>query len=291
VLLDRQIRLREHVANRQPSESSNFFTLLLKRIGYNLPPKRNAPKSNEREEMRKVSTLVGMTLFALASTSRAQAAAPAAPTATPPAADTAISPAPSAAPPAGATVETGASTGAQSESSPRKFQVGLSFLPMALGKYTYSDSFTTTASSDAYFAYGFALSAGYEVLPGLVVGLAPQVIFNVQPKPLESSNPAVAKEIDLLARVAYGFQVVDGISIYAEVLPGVSRISPSDESSPSDGLVLAFGAGCAMDLTGRYFVNLAGGYQMGFQSQSSGVHKMELRASYVRVAMGGGVRF
>jgi hypothetical protein len=30
---------------------------------------------------------------------------------------------------------------------------------------------------------------------------------------------------------------------------------------------------------------------MGFQSQSSGVHKMELRASYVRVAMGGGVRF
>jgi hypothetical protein len=30
---------------------------------------------------------------------------------------------------------------------------------------------------------------------------------------------------------------------------------------------------------------------MGFQNQAAGVHTLELRTKYVRVAMGGGVRF
>lgn len=162
---------------------------------------------------------------------------------------------------------------------------------MGMGTYTFSDTYTTTASSDAYFAYGFGLSAGYEVLPGLVVGIAPQVIFNVQPKPSDAAYPAVARQYDLMARVAYEYRMVDTISVYAEVLPGFSRIAPSDDSSPSSGLVLAFGAGCTMDMTDRFFVRIGGGYQMGFQSQTQGVHQMELRTKYVRAAMGGGVRF
>jgi Outer membrane protein beta-barrel domain len=242
--------------------------------------------------MRKVSTLVGLTLFALASTSRAQAA-PAAPTAAePPAGDTVTSPAPSAdenAPPPG--TATAASAPAQYESSPRKIQVGLAFLPMGMGRYTFSDTYTTTASSDAYFAYGLSLTVGYEVLPGLVVGVAPQVIFNVQPKPMEAANPAVAREYDLMARVAYVVRVASSVAFYAEVLPGFSRISPSDQASPASGLVLGFGAGCTMDLTDRFFVNVGGGYQIGFQSQTEGIHQMELRTKYARVTMGGGVKF
>ena len=162
---------------------------------------------------------------------------------------------------------------------------------MAQGKYTFSDTFTSTASSDAYFAYGFGLSAGYEVLPGLVVGLAPQVLLNVQPKPSDTIHPPAAKEYDLMVRIAYELRLADAITVYAEALPGYSRIAPSDDASPSSGLVLAIGAGCAMDLTERFFINLAGGYQMGFQSQSEGIHQLELRTKYVRVAMGGGVRF
>ena len=244
--------------------------------------------------MRKVSTLLGLTLFALASTTSAQEAAPAADTAAPPpgapAADSKPEPA-TATPPAGNAVQSPAPAAAQPAASRRKIQVGLSFLPMAAGKYTFSDTFTTTASTDAYFAAGVGLSVGYEVLPGLVVGVAPQVIFNVQPKPMDAANPAVAREYDLMARVAYGFRVGDTFSVYAEVLPGYSRIAPSDDTSPSDGLVLALGAGCTMDMTDRFFLNLGGGYQMGFQSQTTGVHQMELRTKYVRVAMGGGVKF
>jgi hypothetical protein len=162
---------------------------------------------------------------------------------------------------------------------------------MAVGKYTYSDTFTSTASAETYFAYGFGLSAGYEVLPGLVVGIAPQVLLNVQPKPSDTVHPPAAKEYDLMARIAYESRIVDTITVYAEVLPGFSRISPSDDTIESTGLVLAIGAGCAMDLDDRFFINLGGGYQMGFQSQTAGVHQMELRTKYVRVAMGGGVRF
>jgi hypothetical protein len=235
--------------------------------------------------MRKIATLVGLTLFALAGTARAQEAAPATATAAPPAGDAAVT----AAPPADVAAATPAP--AQPEASRKKIQVGLSFLPMAAGTYTYSDTFTSTASSETYFAYGIGLSAGYEVLPGLVVGIAPQAIFNVQPKPSDTAHPDVAKQYDLMARVAYEFRIADAIAVYAEVLPGYSRITPSYAASPSSGLVVAFGAGCAMDMTDRFFINLGGGYQMGFQSQTAGIHKMELRTKYVRVAMGGGVRF
>ena len=56
-------------------------------------------------------------------------------------------------------------------------------------------------------------------------------------------------------------------------------------------LVLAIGAGCAMDMTDRFFINIGAGYQIGFQSQDEGIHQMELRTRYVRLAMGGGVKF
>lgn len=239
--------------------------------------------------MRKVSTLVGLTLLALAAQARAQEAAPEAPPASDATATTVH--AATVAPPLPDGVAASAPTPAQPATPRRKIQVGLSFLPMAVGKYTFSDTFTTTASSDAYFAYGLGLSAGYEVLPGLIVGLAPQVIFNVQPKPSEAAYPPPARQYDLMVRVAYEYRPVDTIAVYAEVLPGFSRISPSDESSPSSGLVLAFGAGCVADMTDRFFINLGAGYQVGFQSQSEGVHQLELRTRYVRVAMGGGVRF
>ena len=194
-----------------------------------------------------------------------------------------------------ARAEEGASVSLASEPAApkhRKILVGASFLPMALGQYKFSDTFTTTASTDAYLAYGVGVSASYEVLPGLFVGLAPQLIFNVQAKPADNVpySPAMM-ELDLMARVAYGYRVVDTISVYAEVLPGFSDLIPSDDASPSRGFVLGFGVGCTVDMTDRFFLNIGGGYQIGFQNQKEGIHTLELRTQYVRIAMGGGVKF
>jgi hypothetical protein len=237
--------------------------------------------------MRKLTPLVGLFLFALAGSASAEETAPAAAATPAPAAE--ATPAP-AAPPADAAAAVEAVALAASAAQ-RKWQVGLAFLPMAVGKYKYSDTYTSTASSDMYFGYGIGVSAGYQIWRGLVVGIAPQVIFNVQPKPMEGTNPKVAKEYDLMARVAYELRFGDGIALYAEALPGYSRIAPSDETTPSNGFVVAFGAGCSADLTDRFFLNVGGGYQIGFQNQIQGVHTMLLRSRYVRVAMGGGVRF
>jgi hypothetical protein len=223
--------------------------------------------------MRKASSLVvlvglvGLTLVALAATVRAQGAAPtaAAPAAPPVAAAATAVPAP-----------------APAASRERRINVGLSLLPMGLGRFSASPG-GMTVTADAAFAYGLGLSAGYVVIPGLIVGIAPQAIFNVKPK---EDGGTGAKQYDLMARVAYAFPVVDTIAIYVEVLPGYSFISPPDGDT-AKGLVLAFGAGGAMDLTDRTFVDLGVGYQIGFQKRAD----VDVRTKYLRVALGVGMRF
>lgn len=211
--------------------------------------------------MRKTSALVVLGLMVVAAPARADEGAPTTVEATP------------------------------SAAAHRKLQLGLSFLPMAIGKFTYADTLTSTATQEAHFAYGVGLSGSYEVLPGLLVGLAPQAIFNVQPKPIEGLDVLAMKEFDFMARVAYAYRVIEAIAVYAEALPGFSLIVPSDDSAVSKGLVLGFGVGCTADMTDRTFVNVGGGYQIGFQSQTSGIHTLDLRTRYVRIAVGGGMRF
>ena len=241
--------------------------------------------------MRKVSTLVGLTLFALASSARAEETAAEADTAAPPAppaGDAAAAPAPASAttaPPA-----EGVAVALESEpaASRRKLQVGLSFLPMGLGKYIYRpDPASPLVKSDAAFAYGAAISVGYEVLPHLLVGVAPQAIFNVLEKTPQVWTGAV-NEYDLMARVAYMYPVAETIDVYAEGLGGYSLIR---NSAGSAGLVLAFGAGVAIELTDRVFVNVGGGYQMGFQKWANGATSLETETRYIRVALGAGVKF
>jgi hypothetical protein len=236
--------------------------------------------SQERKkDMRKVknkSTLVVLSLLALTATARAEGTvSAAAPTA--------------AAPTAPAENVTSASV-APAESPPRKFVLGASLLPMGLGRLKYSDSFTSTTTVDTFFAYGLGVSGSYEVLPGLLVGLAPQWLFNVQAKPTDVSFVRMG-ELDILARLAYSYRLVDTISVYAEALPGFSLIIPSDSSAVSKGFIIGGDVGVLADMTSRTFFNVAGGYQVGFQSQHAGVHNNELRTRYVRVAIGGGVRF
>ena len=97
-------------------------------------------------------------------------------------------------------------------------------------------------------------------------------------------------QLDLMARLAYAFPVVETISVYAELLPGYSLIKPSDGDTAT-GFVFAFGVGGAMDLTERLFVNLGAGYQFGFQKLPAADKNAETRSSYIRVAFGIGMRF
>jgi hypothetical protein len=217
--------------------------------------------------MRTTSCLVGLTLVALASTARAQEAA--ATTAQPaPALATAPAPAAPAAAPA--------------PQSGGRLQIGLAFLPMAKGKVTATAGKTVTA--DGAFATGVGLSLGYEILPGLLLGIAPQAIYHGKVKEAVADSDT---EYDLLARVAYAFTIPDVVSLYAEVLPGYSIIYPA-VTDTSKGLVVAFGVGAAMDLTKHVFANLGVGYQKGFQNQTAVAN---YRTDYLRFVLGTGVKF
>src|SRR4051812_1535067 len=103
--------------------------------------------------MRKAITqlvLVGLTLIAMAATARAQEMTPVAAT-------------------------------SAAEAPHRRLQLGLSFLPMSLG--TFSAVYGgMPISADAAFAPGVAVAVGYEVVGGLSLGIAPQVLFNVGTK-------------------------------------------------------------------------------------------------------------
>jgi len=217
--------------------------------------------------MRKVSMILGLALFALAGSARAQDEAPA------PTGDPAAAPAPEtvAAPAPAPTVATPES----------KMQLGLNLLPMLLGKGKAGDT-----SSDLAFAYGVGLSFGYAVIPGLTVGVAPQAIFNEKPKDIPAGFTVNAsKEYDLMLRVAYAYTVAPKIGLYAEVLPGYSIISISGSDS-AKGLVLAGGVGGMFDVTDQVFVNVGVGYQLGLQKVSGN----NATASFLRIAVGAGVK-
>jgi hypothetical protein len=184
----------------------------------------------------------------------------------------------------------------------RKLFVNLSFLPMSLGEFKSSYGGMPT-TLDAAFAPGGSLVVGYEVIRGLSVGIAPQVLFNVKPKedPI-TTNPAASREYDAMVRVAYAYSLVDTLAVYGEVLPGFSLVQPKT-GDIAKGPVVAVGAGVMMDLTDRWFVNLAGGKQWGFQTRTDtsritmdGVETVrkvttDVKFSFWRVALGLGFRF
>jgi len=215
--------------------------------------------------MRTKGVLVGLSLLALGATARAEEPSP-----------------------------TVAASGPTAEAPrQRKLVLGLSFLPMANGKFKFSDTLTSTVTQEAYFAYAIGLSGSYEVLRGLQVGLAPQLIFNVRPKPGENDTTTVSamKELDIMARVAYAYPLVEGLAVYAQALPGYSLIKPPGDAGLSKGFVVGFDVGAIAEMTDRTFINIGAGYQVGFQSQIQGKNPWELRTRYTRVAIGGGVRF
>jgi hypothetical protein len=158
----------------------------------------------------------------------------------------------------------------------RKMDGGATFLLMPLGR--------GNGYWDLALAYGVGVSLGYRVFYGLSVGLAPQVLFNIK----RAEDPR--KQYDLMARIAYTFRAANRISIYGEVLPGYSIISPRKGDS-AQGFVVAAGAGGAIDVMDRAFVNASVGYQWGFQSLSIDGTPYSERDSFLRVALGGGMRF
>jgi hypothetical protein len=225
--------------------------------------------------MRTTSTLVGVVWLAVTAPAVAQEPEPVDATVAPPPTE----PAPTASVPPAPELPLTATAPAR-EAPRRRFQLGAAFIGMGLGKTTQVLK-GVRENSDALFAYGLAITADYRIVGGLTLGLAPQAILNVKAK---DSLLAAARQIDLLARVAYACPIADGSLVYAEVLSGYSIIVTDDRSK---GMVVAVGAGVAIDLPAETFASFGLGYQVGFQKFQGD----PFSTTYVRAALGGGMRF
>lgn len=211
--------------------------------------------------MRKVSTLVGLTLFALAATASAQEN----------------------------TAASGLASVAPTAEPARRIEVGASLLSMGFGEFSSSVGGMDTRS-DMAGAFGFGLSASYRLIPGLSLGFAPQMLFSLKPKGDGITPTQSMTEYDLMARIAYAYPLAEAVAVYAELLPGYSIIVPSAGDSVK-GFVLGFGAGLAIDVSSRLFATLGAGYQLGFQRRSGeGIESGEAKTRFLRVAMSLGFR-
>lgn len=173
-------------------------------------------------------------------------------------------------------------------------RVGATFLAMPLGRAQGTNP-ASQVSASAAFAYGIGATFTYDIITGISVGIAPQILWNVK----AAREPGMgATEYDLLARLAYTQPLTHTLAIYAEALPGYSIISlPSQladvagtHASNPTGLVLAFGGGATMGLGERYFVNCGIGFQLGRQKGSRSGADFDDHTTFVRIAIGGGVR-
>lgn len=227
--------------------------------------------------MRTTSTLVGVVWLAVTAPAVAQEPDPVDATVAPPPA--APAPAASIPPAPELTLPATTSGSAAPSATPRNLQLGAAFIGMGLGKTTQALK-GVRETSDALFAYGLAITVDHRIVGGLTLGLAPQVVLNVKAK---DSLLAAARQIDLLARVAYAYPVSEGSLVYAELLPGYSIIMTDDRSK---GLVIAVGAGVAIDLPAGAFASFGLGYQVGFQKFQGD----PFSTTYVRAALGGGMR-
>ena len=170
-----------------------------------------------------------------------------------------------------------------------RFQVSVSYLPMAMGRIT-ARSAGDTATADGAFASGVGLSASANVFRGLMVGVVPQAIWKgkvkADPKGM-ATKTGTDTQYDLLLRLAYAYQIPGVATFFAEVMPGYSTLYPATTDT-SKGLVMVYGIGGEVDVSKRLFANFEVGYQMGYQTVSSTAF---YRNNYVRVALGMGVRF
>lgn len=256
--------------------------------------------------MRKTITRVALVLFALGGAAHAQRPAPsvtpqppvaappsesAAPGAPPAPASPVPAQPPSSAPGSDLTPPSAAPVHLEMQSpehvrAERRVVLGLSLLPMGLGKFNGALG-GTPFSADAALSYGVALRIGYVVVPGVTIAFAPQGFLNVKPK---DQDGAGAREYDFMARLEYALPLVDTITVFVDVLPGYSLIVPP-HGDMAKGLVLGIGGGAAIPLSERLFADLDVGYQVGFQSLPAAELNAETRTRYVRVALGIGARF
>ncbi len=176
-----------------------------------------------------------------------------------------------------------------------RVEIAVSFLPMLLGRVVTNLNGPDT-SFDLDAGYGLSLALAVRIFAGLSLGLAPQVVFHLSAKDAAGYTVIDSeREYDLMARIAYAYGVIPRLKVYAELLPGYSLVTYhmivlGAQAPNARGTVFGGGLGAAYAIDDRFFAKVGIGYQVGSQI-SHGIRDVDLETSFLRLDLGGGVRF
>lgn len=165
-----------------------------------------------------------------------------------------------------------------------RMRLGLNVVPAPLGTVK-GEAFGFSGSRDLAVAFGVRAFFDYLITPNFFIGFGPTYVFNVKDKDADSSGTA----LDLLLRLGGNAPVSDTLQLYGYLSPGYSIVMPP-EGSDAKGLVLGLQAGAMYSLSRTAFLNAELGYQIGFHSVSVLGSDVDLKFSYMQIALGGGIR-
>jgi hypothetical protein len=162
---------------------------------------------------------------------------------------------------------------------------------------------SASIDEDAAFAYGVAANLDFHLNRFLSIGLSPRMIFNVTSKDQDADqeDQDALEQFDARLRVKGEFPLGEAVDLYGYVAPGWSWILADDNTfgpvhvDDATGLVVAFAAGAAIDLTPSFFLNGEVSYQLGFQQSNASVGPIDgdfdFKSNYLSVGLGAGARF
>lgn len=144
-----------------------------------------------------------------------------------------------------------------------------------------------SSSTDTVIALGFVGHADYVISPNLMIGLMPQVLFNVKGENDDDS----ATQLDLMARLTGMFPLNEGLNLFGYGAGGYSFIFVPDLDDDPNGLVLDLGGGASYSLGPTTQLNFDLGYQLGFQGVSVNGRSIDIQTNFLHFGVGIATRF
>jgi hypothetical protein len=163
-------------------------------------------------------------------------------------------------------------------------RIGAELALLPVGSLKASEG-AATLSTDTAVAMGIGAVLQHPIDHTFTVELAPRVLFNVKGNHADES----ATELDVRVRVTAGGYVAPEIRLYGALEPGYSYLfmpRAMDDTSSPNGLTAGFAVGAAFKAAPKTMVTTELGYQLGFQSTRILGMDVDLRSSFLHVAVG-----
>jgi hypothetical protein len=136
--------------------------------------------------------------------------------------------------------------------------------------------------TDIATAYGISANFEYLGRPDAAIGVTPRVVLGLK----TDGDRSPATEFDLRGRVRFGRLSDDGFGAHVFVCLGASWIALPNDAPTSFGAVVGAGVGVTHPVEHAAFITVEVGYQLGFQTATSGNLDFEASTRLFHISLG-----